>query len=129
MLTVAAETLTGCLTSHDPAYTAHSMLAAAASLLLHFHAKFFSFYNEILNLILLLMEEIKKTDIVAGGRLSAELHQGIYEKFMCVHQAFASFNVITTRMGIHSILQEKEDDYMRVESAGAKVNEQLKNDL
>ena len=68
LLTVTAETLTGLLTSHDPAYTAHSMLAAAASLLFHFHAKFFSFYDQLLALIVTLTEETKTTAVATSTR-------------------------------------------------------------
>ena len=66
--------LVGLLTAHDPAYTCHSMLAAAASLLIHFHAKFFCFYDQLIALIVTLAEETMKTAAVAGGRLSADLH-------------------------------------------------------
>ena len=126
---MTAETSTGSLTSHDPAYTAHSMLAAAASVLLHFHAKFFSFYDQLIVLIVTLAEETKKTAVVAGGRLQHDLHQGIFQKFQEAHQGYAAFNVITEKAGIHSILQAQEGTYQNVEAALKKTQEKLKTDL
>ena len=84
----------GCLSSHDPAYIAHTILSSAAAMLLHFHTKFFGFYDAILRLIILLSEETKKIDVHAGGQLCHDLHQGIYETFQQAHQGYASFNVI-----------------------------------
>ena len=74
------------LTSHGPALTAHSLLAALATLLIHFHEKFFSFYDQLIALVVTLAEETKKTAVVAGGRLQHDLHQSFFERYQEAHQ-------------------------------------------
>lgn len=126
---VTAEMLVNLLTTHDPALTAGCLLTAACALLIHFHEKFFKFYDQLIALVVTLAEEVKETAVVAGCRLQHDLHEPIYQKFMEAHHGYCSFNSIDAQSGIATSLQSQEEEYVKVEAALTKTKAKLKTDL
>ena len=123
----SVESMISSLTAHDAALTAHTILAACATLLTNFHNAFENIYTKMQGLVATLLEAVKATTVVAGGRLSVEAHQGVYQSFQQLHQGYFSFNAATGN--IDTFFTAVDPDVEKIDKAHNVVMQKLKADM